>query len=272
MSLIRRYPVAAFFILTYILSWLCLGIGLWLLNGNGILTWSGVIMPAVTAVLVLAVTEGRVGLKQLLRRLFMWRVGFQWYLVALLCPLFIMVAALPFHAWLGKRALPALNSSFWTQTLPAAGISLVLVALYGIFVSAGEEIGWRGFAQPRLQARFGPWWASLILGILWGCWHLPLFFIPGTQQYGLPIPGYVLASVGYSVIYTCLYNRSHGSLLLASLFHSVSNTTITIAAVLLPFFVKDLYLSLPGLALVALILVFMSGKLTSEIPKAQSVI
>jgi membrane protease YdiL (CAAX protease family) len=270
MSLFRRSPVAAFFILAYGLSWLFMGLGLWLLNGNAILTWSGAIMPALSAILVLAITEGREGLTQLLKRLIMWRVGIQWYLVALLGPLAIVVTALPFHAWLGGRTLPPLSPGFWSQTLPSAIISLLLVATFGIFMSAGEEIGWRGFAQPRLQARFGPWWASLILGFLWGCWHLPLFFIPGSVQYGLPIPGFVLASVVYSLIYTCLYNRTQGSVLLASLFHSASNTTLSYAAVIFPFILKDLYISLPGLAVVTLVVMVISGSLTSAAPGSQN--
>ncbi len=272
MSLLKRYPVAAYFILAYVLSWLFLGVGMWLMNGNMILTGAGAIMPSVSAILVTAVTGGRAGLVQLLKRLVIWRVGIQWYLVALLSPLAIVFTALPFHVWLGGVALPALSPAFWSQTLPAALFSLLLVCTYGLFISAGEELGWRGYAQPRLQARFGPWEASLILGILWGCWHLPLFFVPGSQQYGLAFPAYVLACVGYSVIYTCLYNRGQGSILLASLFHSASNTTISYAAAILPFIVKDLYLSLLGLALVTLIVLMISGRLTTEEQRAQSLV
>ncbi len=268
MGLLKRYPVAAYFILAYVLSWLFLGAGVWLMGGNMLLTGAGAMMPSVSAILVLAATEGRQGLAQLLKRLVTWRVGIQWYLVALLSPLAIVVTALPFHTWLGGQALPALGAAFWSQTLPSALIWLLVVCTYGLFLSAGEEIGWRGYAQSRLQARFGPWWASLILGILWGFWHLPLFFVPGSQQYGLAFPAYVLASIGYSLIYTCLYNRTRGSVLLASLFHSASNTTISYAAVIAPFIVKDLYLSLPGLALVTLIVVLISSLITAETRKA----
>ena len=264
MRLLKRYPVAGYFLLAYVLSWLFLGLAAWLSNGDGLLGWVGGFMPAVSAVIVSAATEGRAGLRQLLVRLFTWRLGVQWYLVALLSPLALVLIALPFHAWLGGQTLPVLGPGFWTQSLPSVGILLALLCTFGIFMSAGEEIGWRGYAQPRLQARFGPWWTSLILGVLWGCWHLPLFLIPSTPQYGLSFPGFVMASVGYSVIYTCLYNRGRGSVLLASLFHSASNATITYARAIVPFVVLDLNLSLPALAILAVIVGLISGNLTTK--------
>ncbi len=269
MSLLKRYPVAAYFILAYGLSWMFLGLGAWLASAQGTLIWAGAIMPAVSAFVVLGFSEGRAGVEKLLRKLLVWRVGIQWYLVALLSPLAIVMAALPFHAWLGGQFPPVLGAGFWSQTLPSAGVLVLLISTFGILISAGEEIGWRGYALPRLQARFGPWWASLILGLLWGCWHLPLFLIPGTTQFGLAFPAYVLASIGYSVIYTCLCNRSRGSVLIASLFHSASNATISYAAAIVPFIVKDLYLSLLGLAVVTLIVVLISGNLTTEPQRAQ---
>ncbi len=263
MHLLKRYPVPAYFVLAYVLSWACMGTAAWLSSSNGIIAWIGGFMPAVSAVIVLAITEGRAGLKQMLGRLLAWRVGFRWYLVALLSPLALVLMALPFHSWLGGRVLPDLGASFWTQSLPSIGILLVMICTFGVFMSAGEEIGWRGYALPRLQARFGPWWATLILGVLWGIWHLPLFLIPGAAQYGMSFPGFVLASVGYSVIYTCLINRGRGSVLLASLFHSSGNGTVTYAAAIFPFLVQDVYLSLPALAIVALIVVLISGYLTT---------
>ncbi len=234
------------------------------MSAKGTLIWVGALMPAVSAALVLVFTEGRVSLAQLLGKLLLWRVGIQWYLVALLSPLAIVVAALPFHAWLGGQVMPSLGAGFWAQALPSAGILVLLIATFGIFLSAGEEVGWRGYALPRLQARFGPWWASLVLGLLWGCWHLPLFLMSGTTQSGLSFPAYVLVSIGYSLIYTCLVNRSRGSVLIASLFHSASNATISYAAAIVPFIINNLYLSLPGLAVVTLIVVVISGSLSTQ--------
>ncbi len=269
MSLLKRYPVAAFFILAYSLAWLCWGLGALLASARRTLIWAGAIMPAVSAMMVLGFCEGRAGVEQLLRKLVVWRVGIQWYLAALLSPLAIVLMALPFHAWLGGRILPAVGPGFWAQALPSAGVLVVLITTFGILISAGEEAGWRGYAQPRLQARFGPWRASLVLGLLWGCWHLPLFLIPGTTQYGLAFPAFVLTSIGYSVIYTCLYNRGRGSVLLASLFHSASNATISYAAAIVPFIVNDLYLSLPGLAVVALIVAAIAGIFSHKAAETQ---
>jgi membrane protease YdiL (CAAX protease family) len=87
----------------------------------------------------------------------------------------------------------------------------------------GEEIGWRGYALPRLTERFGLARASLALGLIWACWHLPVFFIPGLDQYGQSFPVYVLQVTALSVAMAWLYVHTNGSLLLAILMHSAIN-------------------------------------------------
>src|ERR1700676_2285886 len=95
-------------------------------------------------------------------------------------------------------------------------------------VQAGEEIGWRGYALPRLAARFGLARASLLLGVLWGCWHLPLFFVPGVDNYGQSFPVFVLGTTALSVAIAWLYAHTNGSLLLTMLMHSAVNQTLGI--------------------------------------------
>jgi membrane protease YdiL (CAAX protease family) len=112
---------------------------------------------------------------------------------------------------------------------PALGESPIYVMILGIAVStpvqAGEEIGWRGFALPRLASRFGLPGASLVLGIFWGCWHLPFFFIPGSDNAGQSFPLYVLAVTALSVTMAWLYWRTHGSLGITMLMHAAINNS-----------------------------------------------
>src|SRR3989442_5448011 len=123
------------------------------------------------AALMTAVTQRRAGLLQLLRRYVLWRVGIPWYLLVLLgVPALLLIAVLPLRGAVSAFRLPAL--SFWPTYL--MGYLLYLVAYGPLF----EEPGWRGFALPRLEQRSGPLVGTLLLGVLWGLWHLPLFFIP----------------------------------------------------------------------------------------------
>src|SRR3712207_6537622 len=87
----------------------------------------------------------------------------------------------------------------------------------------GEELGWRGYALPRLLARRSALAASLILGLLWGLWHLPTFYVLGAPQHGLPISAFLLLTMAYSVLFTWIYLHTRGSVLIATLFHSAIN-------------------------------------------------
>jgi len=112
-----------------------------------------------------------------------------------------------------------------------------LIAVAVIFSTpfqAGEELGWRGFALPRLSSRFGLPLASIILGIIWATWHLPFFFFPGADKFGQSFPVYLLSVVGLSAAMAWLYWRSSGSLLLVMLMHSAVNNTTNIVPSTLP--------------------------------------
>jgi membrane protease YdiL (CAAX protease family) len=87
----------------------------------------------------------------------------------------------------------------------------------------GEELGWRGYALPKLLERWSPLTSSLILGLLWGLWHLPTFLVLGTPQYGLPLSAFILLTIEYSILLTWLYLHTKGSVLLATLCHGAIN-------------------------------------------------
>ena len=106
---------------------------------------------------------------------------------------------------------------------------LIIATAFSTPVQAGEEIGWRGFALPQLSAAFGLPVASILLGVIWACWHLPLFFPPIGDNTGQSFPVYVAAVTGISVALAWLYWRTKGSLLLTMLMHAATNNMAGIA-------------------------------------------
>ena len=97
-----------------------------------------------------------------------------------------------------------------------------------------EEIGWRGYALPRLAARIGLARASLLLGLIWAGWHLPLFFVPGLNQYGQSFPLFALGGIALSVAIAWLYAHTEGSVGMAMLMHSAVNQTTGIVPTNVP--------------------------------------
>ena len=173
-----------------------------------------------------AVAEGKAGLLAIWRRLLIWRVGLGWYLFALGGTAVFVLAALGLFHLVGSTAEFTFNDpAQWYLTIP--------IFFYVLFFSVlGEEIGWRGYALPRLQVRYGPLLASLIIGLLWGAWHLPLFWLPGNFHQTIPLCLFLLQSVALATIYTWLYNHTQGSLLIVHLFHAASNVTLGLLPVL----------------------------------------
>ena len=132
-------------------------------------------------------------------------------------------------------AIVALSGSAVLEGWQAPSVLTALGTVFFILAVGGglEEFGWRGYALGRLQRGRSALVASLILGLLWGLWHLPLHFISGTTQATIPIWQFVIQTMVLSVLYTWLFNSTRGSLLIAILFHTIGNTT---AALLPPFF------------------------------------
>lgn len=230
-NLLRAHPLVSFFVLAYAVTWL-----LWApVVFAGVPAFSETrhiptvyALPGVaigvtgSALLMTAVTQGRAGLHRLWQRLTCWDVGLGWYLVALLViPLgqLLITAAVA-----GPGVLRALTPSA-LAIYPAAYLA------HFVFGPLFEETGWRGFALPRMQHRFGPLRGSLLLGLLWGGWHFFLY-LPGWISNG-PLVGavntgiFVAFTVTVSVLFTWLFNNTRGSLLLAMLLHGSVNGTAT---------------------------------------------
>src|SRR5215212_3715192 len=168
MSLVRRYPLISFFVLAYALAW-----WIWILYAIEI-TFLGPIFalgPFLAAIIVTALTHGKAGLKALLSRLVRWRVGLRWYALALGLPVAVYLLAVSLSVLFGARASTAEQFGSWYLIFPLFAYSL-LFPLSGAF---GEELGWRGYALPRVQARLSALSSALIIGVIQTAWHLPLF-------------------------------------------------------------------------------------------------
>ena len=246
-SIIACHPLVAYFVLAFAGFW---GLQLPMLlsqDGFGFLpytvpmapfallallsTYTG---PALAALVVTATESGRAGVRDFLRRYVQWRVGLRWYLLVFLgYPLLYVLAGTIF---MGEAALQAVGANWillFTWYLPT------LLLLQGTTQWA-EEPGWRGFALPRLQERFGPVPGSLILGLLHGLWHLPFFVYTGgpVAQGPFDLSRFVLYTLllgtVMTIIWTWVYNNTGGSILLAVLLHSAFNATPPLIDKLIP--------------------------------------
>ena len=169
-------------------------------------------------------TLGRDEMVKLFKRFFLWRVHWKWYLVAILLLPALRFAAIPLTAWL--TGVPADYSHPMIRDIVPLDWPLLSMIipwiLFEVFTN-GEEMGWRGYVLPRLQAKYNALVSSLILGVIWSVWHLPKFF--GTGLNGdLSIFWFTVFTVSVAVLYTWLYNNTRGSLLLVTLFHASGNT------------------------------------------------
>lgn len=170
----------------------------------------GAFGPAFAAVCLTLITDGKPALQKLLARYRTWRIDWKWYAFVLLTRPLIWLTALMGYLTLGQQT-PA-----WTS----ANVGFVVLYLLSqlIVVGIGEELGWAGYALPRLQSRHGFLKANLILGVLWGVWHLPFFFTIGDSQYGTSILVFVLKLTAFRFLFSLAYTQTQ-SLLMPGLFH-----------------------------------------------------
>lgn len=243
--LITRHPLVAYFIIAFAGTWLVIVPLLLARNGFGLLPFTipdsvallivvgpaAFAGPTLAAFTVTAATAGKAGVRQFLRRYVQWRVGIQWYLIALFS--FLLVFLLSVSISLGKGPLVALIQQwplFFTFFLPS-------VVLFSLTDALGEEPGWRGFALPRLQQKYGPVLGTLVLGTLHSCWHFPTGFIVGGALYPFTLTTFVtfvLTGMAGSFIYTWISNNAKGSILIAILIHAASNAASGLVNNLVP--------------------------------------
>jgi membrane protease YdiL (CAAX protease family) len=227
---VGEYPLLAYFALAFGFSWIVELLAFGLLDVPEL---PGIIVaafgPATAAVLVTRTAEGRSGVRALLRRLLLWRVDRRWYAFALV--------GIPVLGVLSFVFLPDGTENLPDSALLIAPTYLLLVVIMATLGGGQEELGWRGFALPRLQPRFGPLAGTVLLGVLWGLWHLPLYVLvddynnagSGFVRVATSFLGFVGYTIAISLIMTWVFNHTRGSLLLAMLVHGALNATFGLA-------------------------------------------
>jgi uncharacterized protein len=234
-AFVIRHPVRTYFALAFAISWA--GV-LVVVGRDGIPTTiehlmtigpamyvamlAGLAGPSVAGLLMTNLVSGRAGLHEVLARLLTWRVGWRWYAVALLTAPFLATAVSLALSLLSPAFLPAV---FMTNNkAPVLWSGLVAGLIAGIF----EELGWTGFAIPRMRRRYGVLRTGLLVGVLWGAWHFLMFWEPGSFSGALPLAVLLVRLFSwlpaYRVLMVWVYDRT-GSLLVAMLMHGSLTAT-----------------------------------------------
>ncbi|MGB3560207.1 MAG: type II CAAX endopeptidase family protein [Geitlerinemataceae cyanobacterium] len=217
----RQIPfrsLAPFLLITFGLTWGLLGLFILLpkpmvamfgkLTGQHPLFFLAVYAPAIAAFIVVTANSGLRGLQRYLSRVWLWRCSPAWYSFLLI--------GIPLLFFSGS----ALKGNLFAEPLPFSSVQSLFVAFAFTAVKGPiEEFGWRGLALPLLQRKFAPIWAGLILGAIWGFWHLPAFLLSGTPQSAWSFTPFFVGTIALSVIVTALFNAAGGSILLPALFH-----------------------------------------------------
>jgi len=230
---VRRHPLLTFFGLAYLLSWLAwtplaaAGLGWTAVRFSPYLHLLGGLGPSIAAIVVTGALDGQAGLSRLRDRCFGVRGRLPWVVFAVAAPVLLFagsVAALVLTGH-GHVAWADVGRSLEYPDLSRGTYWAANVVCYGF----GEEVGWRGFALPRVQSRRTALSSALLVGLAWAAWHLPLFaFAGGLSSMGLAgAAGWLFSILTGSVLMTSLFNSSGGSLLAVALFHGVLDVVMT---------------------------------------------
>ena len=210
-SLVKRHPIITFFVLTYAIGWGL--IPFWTFQAGS---------PFIAALIVIPLTQGLSGLKELGLRMIRWRVRWYWYVVAIVLPLAVVLVTVVLNVALGA-SVPSLAG--------VGSVSTVLM-MFAIRLinpgdgALGEEPGWRGVALPGLQSTLSPLVSTLILGVLVTVWHVPLLFLEEGLLRPSIIVGFLLGTMAVTFWYTWLFNHTGGSVLMTLLSHAAQGTII----------------------------------------------
>ena len=272
-QVLRRHPLLFYFLITFSFTWICevLAYGILHLPDFSI-GRVFIVGPTVAAYIMTSVTEGRAGVFRLLRRYVLWRVSIPWYLFILL--------GIPALVLLGCFVLPGAVAALRapTPSFALSYVELFVIVFFG--VALFEEPGWRGFALPRFQQRPGPLVGTLVLGLLWALWHLPLFLF--DPEYGgagngfagimVPYTTFIIGTLALTVIFTWVFNNARGSLLLVMVLHASYDTAYTTVLMRLfpslstaPLFNVLGNLNIALIVVAVLIIVVTRGRLSYEI-------
>jgi membrane protease YdiL (CAAX protease family) len=227
--------------------------------------------PTLAAYLVTNAVDGKDGMRELFRRYGQWRVGMRWYLFVIFAfPIIHIVAASISLQSVPVAELSANWATFFSTYLP-------LLLIFPALITWGEEPGWRGFALTRLLERYHPLVASLIVGIIHGLWHLPIYFlVVGPAANGpfdlAKFATNLLAIMSVTIIFTWVFTHAKGSILFAVLIHASLNVTPAWMRSLIPGYSVEAEMIAVGIYVVAAVaLIFMTnGRLGNQAPAETS--
>jgi membrane protease YdiL (CAAX protease family) len=226
-TFVMRHPVVTYFVLTFLISWS----GILVVLGPGAFTGAaapteGLLPlvflamfagPSVAGILMTGLVDGKAGFHDLRSRLLKWRVGVRWYVVALLTAPLVVIAVLLPLSLSSAGFLPGIFASDDKVSLLVIGLAA------GLMTGFCEELGWTGFVIPRLRLRYGVLTTGIIVGLLWGAWHFPLFSggdLSGVLPLALYLPAQLFTFLpAYRVLMVWVYERT-GSLLVAIVMHA----------------------------------------------------
>lgn len=225
-TVIQRYPVIVYFILTFTISWggSFLVVAPTLIQGKALSQVDGLLMfpvlligPSLSGITLTSIVDGKSGLRDLFSRMGRWDVSIRWYSTLLIPPVLILIALF---------SLRVLLSPVFTPHLNPLGI------LYGLVPGFLEEIGWTGFAFPKMQSKRSALPAGLLLGVLWGLWHLPVINFLGAAYphgaYWLPYAlAFIVAMAAMRVLIVWVYSNTR-SILLTQLMHVSSTACLVV--------------------------------------------
>jgi uncharacterized protein len=264
-AFVKRHQLISMYVLLFVLAWSVLIPQA--LYSQGLLSaplpafleiltgWA----PGIAAVLVTTTVTGRVGMRELLKRFLIWRVGVQWYLTAFFLLALLILGGIGLHVLFGGAmpAIPAAGAPLWK-----IAFAFLLFVVLGFLINT-EEIAWRGFALPRLQSRYNVLIACVLLAIPEVALHLPLFWVrnnPFYQTVGLF--WFSAFSVALVFIYAYIFNKTKGSLLIVTILHASQNAW---ANLLSDNTARPFYFTVALVWMIAIALIFLTkGQLGHE--------
>ena len=231
-SFIQRYPLLTFFLLAFGLSWIFMITDA--LGSHAILPFRLPIpllivmgyMPTLAAVIVTWQIKGREGVRALFKKLLIARVGLGWYVFAIFgIAVMAVITVMLYNTFGNGPVVPILSKNAPPFSGPLQMILTIVLMYLVVGLVNGEELAWRGFALPHLQSKYNALTSSVILGVIWALFHLPLFFTAtGSSQAEMSFVSFLISTISITVLYTWMYNNTRGSVLMAYLFHASANT------------------------------------------------
>jgi len=225
----NRKAIIVFYFLTYSIAWGLSAVyvlfPVWGLAHIGRITlWNPVVFATIWLPTILAFTlafafDGKAGLRDLLIRVFRWRIKLRWYAISTIGIAALGITAQFVRAYADHMPSPPVFDFAAWPALTVYGLSMLVLDPGPI----GEDPGWRGYALPRMLQRFNPAVASILLGCIWAVWHLPAFLFSGMPQAGLSVPWFELEIVSLTVLMSWVAVNTRGAVLPAILMHWASN-------------------------------------------------